>query len=314
MADLSVFGKIQSLSDLQRQKNALAMKQRQMAMGNTPAAIQIAREIQRRVDAGDVEGARLLTETAKIYDKGIVPQFGQPGVVPERGGMAPEQVQQLNELYGQQPEVSFATRPGYNEQLAQRQALTRGAGRQAEQQVNLAYEPAIKRESTKMESEEKRIQERMGAYEEAGATLPQLEQSVKQLSALGKKATYTMAGRGMDTLRRETGQPVGDPAVARAQYISLVDNQILPLLRQTFGAQFTQKEGESLKATLGNPDLAPEEKDAVLQSFIEQKKLTLDTMGRSIRGVAKPVELTRQIIPATPQTGTPNYKSKYGLE
>lgn len=103
------------------------------------------------------------------------------------------------------------------------------------------------------------------------ATMPRLEVVVSELSNLGKKATYTMAGQGADAVRRQLGMGVGEGAIGRKEYISKVDNEILPLLRQTFGAQFTQKEGESLKATLGDPNASPEEKDAVLKSFIETK-------------------------------------------
>lgn len=101
--------------------------------------------------------------------------------------------------------------------------------------------------------------------------MPRLDVVTKELSELGKKATYTMAGQGVNELRRQLGLGVGEGAIARKAYISKVDNEILPLLRQTFGAQFTQKEGESLKATLGDPNATPEEKDAVLNSFIETK-------------------------------------------
>ena len=69
-------------------------------------------------------------------------------------------------------------------------------------------------------------------------------------------------------------------ALARAEYIAKVDNEILPLLRETFGAQFTQKEGESLKVTLGDPDKSPEEKDAVLRSFIKTKREQVKTLQR----------------------------------
>lgn len=108
--------------------------------------------------------------------------------------------------------------------------------------------------------------------------MPQLEKTVKELSDLGKKATYTTAGRLSDVLARETGQKMGEGAVARAEYISKIDNQILPLLRDTFGAQFTQKEGESLRATLGDVNKSPEEKDAVLNSFIQQKKRDVEAL------------------------------------
>lgn len=113
--------------------------------------------------------------------------------------------------------------------------------------------------------------ESVAKLQDIEAMLPRLETVVSELSDLGKKATYTMAGQGTDIARRQLGMNVGPGAIARKEYISKVDNEILPLLRQTFGAQFTQKEGESLKATLGDPNASPEEKDAVLKSFIDTK-------------------------------------------
>jgi len=112
--------------------------------------------------------------------------------------------------------------------------------------------------------------------------LPHLEQLVTELSALGKKATYTKAGQAADIIRRQSGMNVGEGAIARKEYITRVDNEILPLLRQTFGAQFTQKEGEALKATLGDPDASPQEKDAVLKSFIQTKIAQVATTRRRI--------------------------------
>ena len=108
------------------------------------------------------------------------------------------------------------------------------------------------------------------------AQLPRLEQVITELEELGKKATYTKAGQAKNIVMRELGLPVGEGAIARKEYISKVDNEILPLLRQTFGAQFTQKEGESLKATLGDPNASPEEKSAVLRSFIATKKAQIE--------------------------------------
>lgn len=120
-------------------------------------------------------------------------------------------------------------------------------------------------------------------YTELGerkATMPQLEDTIDKLAELGKKATYTYGGQAADFLARQTGMEAPEGAIARREYISLVDNQILPLLRQTFGAQFTEKEGESLKNTLGDPNASPEEKEAVLRSFIDQKKQTINSLER----------------------------------
>jgi hypothetical protein len=115
------------------------------------------------------------------------------------------------------------------------------------------------------------------------AKLPNLEKVVGELSELGQKATYTATGRLKDTIRRESGLDVGEGAVAREAYISMVNNQILPLLRDTFGAQFTEREGDSLKATLGSPNVSPKEKEAVLKSFIEQKKRNLEDLQKQYK-------------------------------
>ena len=120
------------------------------------------------------------------------------------------------------------------------------------------------------------------------ATMPRLQTVVGELRTLGNKATYTMVGQGVNTARRQAGMGVGEGAVARKEYISKVDNEILPLLRQTFGAQFTQKEGESLKATLGDPNASPEEKNAVLASFIETKKGQIEALKRRTNAAPSP--------------------------
>jgi hypothetical protein len=120
---------------------------------------------------------------------------------------------------------------------------------------------------------------------EAGAALasmqskmPGLEKVVQDLDALSEKATYTSAGRGVDYLRRQTGADPRESAVARQRYIAMVNNQILPLLRDTFGAAFTEREGNTLKATLGDPNASPPEKQAVLKAFIEQKRRDIEAL------------------------------------
>lgn len=110
--------------------------------------------------------------------------------------------------------------------------------------------------------------------------MPNLEKLATDLSELGKKATYTKTGQAVDITKRQLGMDVGTGAIARKEYISKVDNEVLPLLRQTFGAAFTMKEGESLRATLGDPDASPAEKDAVLRSFIQTKKAQVESLKR----------------------------------
>jgi hypothetical protein len=124
--------------------------------------------------------------------------------------------------------------------------------------------------------------------------LPGLRSVVDTLTSLADTATYTQSGQVMDSVKRELGLPVGQGAIDRASYIAIVDNQVLPLLRDTFGAAFTQKEGETLRATLGNPNASPAEKKAILDAFITQKER--DVLGLQGGAGGVNVDSTPQII------------------
>lgn len=122
------------------------------------------------------------------------------------------------------------------------------------------------------------------AFDSLSSKLPGLKSVVSELSQLADKATYTTAGKLWDDVVRETGNLPTEGAQARTKYMSMVDNQVLPLLRDTFGAAFTVSEGESLRATLGAPDKSPAEKKAVLEAFIEQKVRDLDALQSRLPG------------------------------
>jgi len=128
----------------------------------------------------------------------------------------------------------------------------------------------------------KRVGEAAGTLQFLEANMPKLDQVATELSALGKTATYTKAGQAKNILTRELGGEVGQGGVDRAAYIAKVDNEVLPLLRDTFGAAFTVAEGEKLRATLGGDNLSPPEKDAVLKAFISQKKSQIQSLKRQI--------------------------------
>lgn len=114
--------------------------------------------------------------------------------------------------------------------------------------------------------------------ESLGSKMPGLEEVVQKLDELSEKATYTYGGQALDWSRKQLGMDPREAAVARSEYIAMVDNQVLPLLRDTFGAQFTQAEGETLRNTLGDPDKSPTEKQAVLKAFIEQKRRDIEAL------------------------------------
>lgn len=159
-------------------------------------------------------------------------------------------------------------------------------------QKNVANEAALKEQG-------KATGEAAALYDSMTSKMPGLEQVVNQLGDLADKATYTQAGQLYNYGRKELGLDPTESAIARTAYTAMVDNQVLPMLRDTFGAQFTVVEGETLRATLGDPNKTPAEKKAVLKAFIEQKK-------RNIEAQAKQGNVQ------VPQ-GT-NLKQKYGLE
>jgi hypothetical protein len=221
------------------------------AGGSVPAAIQIANEYDKARKAGDVQRMNDLTMAAKSLEKGQ--QVDANGNIIVQSGFLPA-VQS----------TSNAKETGQNTS-------------------DLVYKPQIANQVANQTEQGKTQGEAGAALTQQTAQFPQLEAAVSDLSTLGKKATYTYSGRALNEIIRQAGGNLGAMpagAVARDEYISKVDNQILPLLRQTFGAQFTAKEGETLRATLGAPNLAPEEKDAVLRSFIDQKSQQIKTLER----------------------------------
>jgi hypothetical protein len=137
-------------------------------------------------------------------------------------------------------------------------------------------------------------------YASMSSKMPGLESVVKQLDDLSEKATYTLAGQALNMGRTQLGMDPSEGQVARTQYQSIVANQILPLLRDTFGAQFTAREGDTLMATLGDPDKTPQEKQAVLKSFIEQKRR--DVEAKAVQG---------GMAPAVPPAAAPSAVIRY---
>lgn len=126
----------------------------------------------------------------------------------------------------------------------------------------------------------KQTGEAAALYASLSSKMPGLQKVIGELETLADQATYTQAGQAYNTARKELGISPTNAAVARAKYIAMVDNQVLPMLRDTFGAQFTVVEGESLRATLGDPNKTPEEKKAVLNAFIEQKVRNIEASAK----------------------------------
>ena len=105
----------------------------------------------------------------------------------------------------------------------------------------------------------------------AEAGLPGLIEATTNLKELANVATSTYGGRFFDAIAKESGWGSTKGANARAKYIAIIDNQVLPLLKQTFGAAMTEGEGLRLTNTLGDPNATAEQKMLQTEAFIEQK-------------------------------------------
>lgn len=320
--DLSVFGNIRTVGDFQRlndefemKKQLAALKLQQSANGtDLPAPLQLANEYQKRIAMGDQAGADMITQFAKIYDKGVLPPAatGTPSAtpastlsltnqpIPQAPMSSPESNAAVLDLYGEgnstgangapAPTMQFAlnsapapgarTIPGYAGAVSSISGAKAGAEEQAKKDVQLTMNPQIASAEERAKPAAKALGEADAELNERIARQPQLNKAVQGLSALGQIATYTGTGQISNALLRQAGMDVPDAAIARTEYISRIDNEILPLLRQTFGAQFTEREGTSLKATLGDPNKSPQEKDAVLRSFIQTKMETANSLAR----------------------------------
>lgn len=114
------------------------------------------------------------------------------------------------------------------------------------------------------------------------AGLPAFEEMAKQLNEVGKDATYTNVGQGYDWVVRNLGLGATEGAKARERYRQIVNNELLPKLRETFGGQLSDAERESLLSTLGNVDLSPQEREQAVASFIESKKRQLEGYKRQL--------------------------------
>lgn len=163
------------------------------------------------------------------------------------------------------------TTEGTAEQVAGTEEVLAGGKETGKLKARLKFKPQIAKAVSLARSEAAARGETLTNVKRMKAALPGLNIAVSQLRELAPIATSTFGGRAFDFAVKETGFGSTTGANARAKFIGIVANQVLPLLRQTFGAAFTAQEGESLKAAMADPDASPTQKMVQLDAFIAQK-------------------------------------------
>lgn len=245
----------------------------QMPLEEQEKALQNTIRIAERFGALDRDPSRrgLASAKTEIYNDGTVIQ-AKPG-----GG---------SDVFG--PSGDLVTGQDRTEVLKKAQASgVTQVGREAEarergkQEVRAVTEPGIQKDIALSKVAGTKAAEDVDLLGNMEASLPRLKEVTTELSGLINDATFTLTGKAWNAIAKEAGYSTKG-GTARARMESIADNEILPLLRQTFGSAFTEGEGARLRATLVNPDATPEAKMASLESFIAAKEGQIRTLKRKI--------------------------------
>lgn len=128
------------------------------------------------------------------------------------------------------------------------------------------------------------------------SNLPALQQMVGELKGLAKEGTYTKAGKLFDVAQTQLFGRATKGDVASSTYETKVNQNLLPLLKQTFGSAFTEKDRESLQKTLGDPNSHPTIKAQALDSFIQNKVREIESKRRKVQSYSQQPIQNEEVI------------------
>lgn len=193
---------------------------------------------------------------------------------------------------------------GNVENVAEVERTLAGAKETGKQEVKLEFEPKIKEAIKLAESRASAQGESAVDHARAVAALPGIEQVVSKLKILSEDATFTLGGKAFNEVAKQFGFTTSG-ANSRASMISIVDNQVLPLLKPIFGAAFTEAEGDRLRNSLLDPDASAEARKAQLDAFLEQMKRNIETKAREVQQLqgSQAQQFTEGQTAFNPQTG-----------
>ncbi len=118
-------------------------------------------------------------------------------------------------------------------------------------------------------------------------SLPFLNEAVDKLRELAPLATSTWGGELWGGAVKQLGFGSTKGKTAQEGFTAIVNNQILPLLKPTFGGAMTEGEGKRLAASMGDATASPDVKMAQLTAFIEQKARTIRAKKEELKGLSK---------------------------
>ena len=251
-----------------------------------------------KIDAGDYNGAYLDVSTLVEYGR----QTGQfTGMLGKTAGerefdslaenLTPEDRENARRIQlGLDPRATGSaaqtiTDKGTAVEIAATESILSEGREGGKSKAQLKYKPMIARAVKLAEKAAAARGETLTDLSRAEAGMPGLRGVVADLKLLAPLVTHTLGGKLWNVAVKETGFGSTKGGTARASFVSIINNQVLPLLKQTFGGSFSIQEGQELKASMGDPNSTPEEKAAQLDAFIAQKERDIKSKGLELGGV-----------------------------
>lgn len=239
----------------------------QMTKGMSTDDIEKARRIKLGLDP------RAMTSSPKVIDVGGVKYLQNP-LTDE---LTPLKLP-TNEIVT--AETTAGTEALIAEEKAAAAAKGKAKGEFETRDIVASTKASIASAQKSAESQAKGLGEDELAYRRLKSSLPSLGAVVSELRDLADIATATKVGRFFDSAAKEMGFGATEGATASAKYGALVRNQVLPLLKATLGAAFTDNERQALESTMGDQNLTAKEKQVQLDAFWNAKILELESKER----------------------------------
>lgn len=166
---------------------------------------------------------------------------------------------------------------GLVEEMAETKRLLAKGAATGKLEAELTFKPRIVEAVELARAEAKEQGEKLTDLKRMKAAKPGLDIAVSRLRELAPLATSTLGGKLWNSVVKQSGFGATEGATALAEFIAIIDNQVLPLLKPTFGGSFSIQEGETLKASFARAGATADEIMAQLDAFIAQKERDITT-------------------------------------
>lgn len=209
--DPNIFNNYKGFADYQRAEEEFQLKKQlannmatKLSNGsNLPAALQLANEYQKRISAGDIEGANLLAQFAKTVDRGVVTG----------------------------PDGTYQAAPGYGPAIASIEGAKAGAGQNARNASDLGYKPKIKVATDTAESATKKTIQANDTL----SILDEIEAPDASGQSILDKATGSTLGAGIAAGKKVFG--VSDQSTQANAALTVYGNRLVNNVPRMEGPQ-----------------------------------------------------------------------------